>query len=154
MQFHPGPGVGLGHDYTLYAQESGIVVFKQTKYLNQVPPAPRPVAPHQFAADPGLMFDPLTGVTLPVRTLPRTLLTCSLCCRPRAGHDCGVGGLPGSRGSAVEAWQPKVEAKGDLPAPCTGSSEVGLILGWSNVSKPSQGCAELRLVKALAGKSQ
>jgi len=39
VQFHPGPGVGLGHDYTLYARESGIVVFKQTKYLNQVPPA-------------------------------------------------------------------------------------------------------------------
>ena len=49
MQFHPGPGVGLGHDYTLYARESGIVVFKQTKYLNQVrfalalPPFPRQV---------------------------------------------------------------------------------------------------------------
>ena len=46
-QFHPGPGVGLGHDYTLYAQEPGIVVFKQTKYQNQVQNAspPRPLRP-------------------------------------------------------------------------------------------------------------
>lgn len=36
MQFHPGVGVGLGNDYTLYALKEGIVTFKQTKYLQSV----------------------------------------------------------------------------------------------------------------------
>ena len=45
LQFHPGPGVGLGDDYTLYAQESGIVVFKQTKYQNKVRQSPPPSRP-------------------------------------------------------------------------------------------------------------
>ena len=36
MQFHPGVGVGLGNDYTLYALKEGIVTFKQTKYLSSV----------------------------------------------------------------------------------------------------------------------
>ena len=36
QQFHPGLGVGLGNDYTLYALKEGIVTFKQTKYLQSV----------------------------------------------------------------------------------------------------------------------
>ena len=36
MQFHPGVGVGLGNDYTLYALKEGIVTFKQSKYINSV----------------------------------------------------------------------------------------------------------------------
>lgn len=36
MQFHPGVGVGLGNDYTLYALKEGIVTFKSTKYLSSV----------------------------------------------------------------------------------------------------------------------
>lgn len=36
MQFHPGVGVGLGNDYTLYALKEGVVTFKQTKYLQSV----------------------------------------------------------------------------------------------------------------------
>jgi hypothetical protein len=36
LQFHPGVGVGLGHDYTLYALKEGIVSFKQSKYINSV----------------------------------------------------------------------------------------------------------------------
>ena len=36
MQFHPGVGVGLGNDYTLYALKEGIVSFKQSKYINSV----------------------------------------------------------------------------------------------------------------------
>lgn len=35
-KFHPGVGVGLGHDYTLYALKEGIVSFKQSKYINSV----------------------------------------------------------------------------------------------------------------------
>ena len=35
-QFHPGVGVGLGNDYTLYALKEGIVTFKSTKYLSSV----------------------------------------------------------------------------------------------------------------------
>lgn len=35
-QFHPGVGVGLGNDYTLYALKEGIVTFKQSKYINSV----------------------------------------------------------------------------------------------------------------------
>ncbi len=29
-RFHPGPGVGMGRDYTLYALIDGVVAFKQT----------------------------------------------------------------------------------------------------------------------------
>ena len=36
LQFHPGVGVGLGSDYTLYALKEGIVAFKQSKYINSV----------------------------------------------------------------------------------------------------------------------
>ena len=36
LQFHPGVGVGLGNDYTLYALKEGIVTFKQSKYINSV----------------------------------------------------------------------------------------------------------------------
>lgn len=36
LQFHPGVGVGLGNDYTLYALKEGIVSFKQSKYINSV----------------------------------------------------------------------------------------------------------------------
>ncbi len=36
LQFHPGVGVGLGKDHTLFALESGIVVFKKTKYIKRV----------------------------------------------------------------------------------------------------------------------
>ena len=36
VQFHPGVGVGLGKDYTLFATQPGIVVFKMTKYKRQV----------------------------------------------------------------------------------------------------------------------
>jgi len=35
-QFHPGPGVGLGKDHTLFALDSGIVMFKKTKYIKRV----------------------------------------------------------------------------------------------------------------------
>ncbi|KAL3158171.1 hypothetical protein ABBQ32_011760 [Trebouxia sp. C0010 RCD-2024] len=35
-KFHPGVGVGLGNDYTLYALKEGIVSFKQSKYINSV----------------------------------------------------------------------------------------------------------------------
>jgi large subunit ribosomal protein L27 len=40
MQFHPGVGVGLGKDHTLFALESGIVVFKKTKYIHKVTVGP------------------------------------------------------------------------------------------------------------------
>lgn len=30
-RFHPGKGVGLGRDYTIFATTSGIVAFKKTK---------------------------------------------------------------------------------------------------------------------------
>ncbi len=36
LQFHPGPGVGLGKDHTLFALDSGIVIFKKTKYIKRV----------------------------------------------------------------------------------------------------------------------
>lgn len=36
LQFHPGVGVGLGNDYTLYALKEGIVAFKKSKYINSV----------------------------------------------------------------------------------------------------------------------
>ena len=36
LQFHPGAGVGLGNDYTLYALKEGIVAFKHSKYINSV----------------------------------------------------------------------------------------------------------------------
>lgn len=35
-QFHPGTGVGLGKDYTLFATQEGIVSFHQTKYKREV----------------------------------------------------------------------------------------------------------------------
>lgn len=35
-QFHPGPGVGLGKDYTLYATRPGVVHFHMTKYKSDV----------------------------------------------------------------------------------------------------------------------
>ncbi|EIE27562.1 hypothetical protein COCSUDRAFT_21462 [Coccomyxa subellipsoidea C-169] len=35
-KFHPGPGVGLGKDHTLFALDSGIVIFKKTKYIKRV----------------------------------------------------------------------------------------------------------------------
>ncbi len=36
LQYHPGDGVGLGKDFTLYALESGIVMFKKSKYVRRV----------------------------------------------------------------------------------------------------------------------
>jgi len=35
-KFHPGNGVGLGKDYTLFAMQEGIVSFHQTKYKKEV----------------------------------------------------------------------------------------------------------------------
>lgn len=36
LQFHPGTGVGIGKDHTIFALDSGIVVFKKTKYIKRV----------------------------------------------------------------------------------------------------------------------
>ena len=36
MQVHPGPGVSLGKDYTLFATQAGIVVYKKNKYEKKV----------------------------------------------------------------------------------------------------------------------
>jgi len=33
---HPGPGVSLGKDYTLFALQAGIVVYKKNKYEKKV----------------------------------------------------------------------------------------------------------------------
>lgn len=36
-RFHPGPGVGLGRDYTLFAKEEGYVQFRG-RYVSILPP--------------------------------------------------------------------------------------------------------------------
>lgn len=36
MQWHPGEGVGIGKDFTLYATVPGIVVYQESKYIRKV----------------------------------------------------------------------------------------------------------------------
>jgi len=36
MQWHPGDGVGMGKDYTLFAKQPGIVVYQESKYIRKV----------------------------------------------------------------------------------------------------------------------
>ncbi len=36
MQWHPGEGVGMGKDYTLFAKQPGIVVYQESKYIRKV----------------------------------------------------------------------------------------------------------------------
>ncbi|CAL8463415.1 g2949 [Coccomyxa elongata] len=54
-KFHPGVGVGLGKDHTLFALESGIVVFKKTKYIKRVSviPVSEYVIPEGCRVQPG-----------------------------------------------------------------------------------------------------
>ena len=36
VQWHPGNGVGMGKDYTLFAKQPGIVVYQASKYIRKV----------------------------------------------------------------------------------------------------------------------
>ena len=38
MQWHPGNGVGMGKDFTLFAKQPGIVVYQASKYIRKVRP--------------------------------------------------------------------------------------------------------------------
>lgn len=52
MQWHPGNGVGMGKDYTLFAKQPGIVVYQSSKYIRKVRPLGHAMAAWTYTAPP------------------------------------------------------------------------------------------------------